>query len=273
MADGHAEVLVVSDFSLTIAGEEKLAHLSFTLRAGERVALIGASGCGKSLTAGALIGLLPPGARWHGSLRLNGHEVAGLHPARRHAPQRAAAIFQDSASALNPLVTVGKQLMMVPADLPGDAAARAASLLRDVGFDDPAAILPRYPAQLSGGQRQRVCIALALACRHRLVVADEPTTALDLATQQHVVEALSRLSAQPSPPALLFITHDIALAAHLCQRALVMVQGRIVEQGTFEQLTRYPQHPYTRELVEAARRAGEAITPPPPAAAPVRALG
>jgi peptide/nickel transport system ATP-binding protein len=272
LANGTAELLVVSDFSLAIAGEEKLSQLSFTLQAGERVALIGASGCGKSLTAGALLGVLPPEATWRGSLRLDGCEVAGLHPARREAAQRVAAIFQDSASALNPLVTVGKQLMRVLATQPGDAAARAVSLLREVDFDNPAAILSRYPMQLSGGQRQRVCIALALACRHRLVVADEPTTALDLTTQHHVAAALTRLTAAPAPPALLFITHDIALAAQLCRRALVMAQGRIVEQGTFDQLTRAPQHPYTRELVNAARRAGETVAPRHPATSPVRAL-
>lgn len=118
MANGTAELLVVSEFSPAIAGEEKLSQLSFTLRAGERVALIGASGCGKSLTAGALLGVLPPEATWRGSLRLAGEEVAGLHPARRSARQRVAAIFQDSASALNPLVTVGKQRINVLATPP-----------------------------------------------------------------------------------------------------------------------------------------------------------
>ncbi|MEI7369649.1 ATP-binding cassette domain-containing protein [Pectobacterium sp. 1950-15] len=245
-------ILQVEDLSLSMGGETKVSDISFTLFAGERVCLLGASGSGKSLTAKAVIGTPPAGCQVSGSIRVNGEEVGQLKALARPQTGRVSAVFQDSATALNPLMPLGKQLSLA---LKTTSSAELSALLSAMQLDDIPNLLQRYPAELSGGQRQRICITLALLGKTRLLVADEPTTALDVITQQQVLQVLQERSAQPDAPALLFITHDIAVAAQLCQRGLVMENGQIVESGSMLQLLNAPQQPYTRSLVAAARRA------------------
>ncbi|ASY78381.1 dipeptide/oligopeptide/nickel ABC transporter ATP-binding protein [Pectobacterium polaris] len=235
-----------------MGGETKVSDISFTLFAGERVCLLGASGSGKSLTAKAVIGTPPPGCQVSGSIRVNSEEVSQLKALARPPVSRVSAVFQDSATALNPLMPLGKQLSLA---LKTTSSAELSALLAAMKLDDIPNLLQRYPAELSGGQRQRICITLALLGKTRLLVADEPTTALDVMTQQQVLQVLQERSVQPDAPALLFITHDIAVAAQLCQRGLVMENGRVIESGSMQQLLNAPQQPYTRSLVAAARRA------------------
>lgn len=235
-----------------MGGETKVSDISFTLFAGERVCLLGASGSGKSLTAKAVIGTPPSGCQIRGSIRVNGEEVGQMKALARPRASRVSAVFQDSATALNPLMPLGKQLSLA---LKTTSSSELSALLAAMKLDDIPNLLQRYPAELSGGQRQRICITLALLGKTRLLVADEPTTALDVMTQQQVLMVLQERSTQPDAPALLFITHDIAVAAQLCQRGLVMENGRVIESGSMQQLLNAPQQPYTRSLVAAARRA------------------
>ncbi|WP_180999089.1 ATP-binding cassette domain-containing protein [Pectobacterium odoriferum] len=245
-------ILQVENLNLSIGGETKVSDISFTLFAGERVCLLGASGSGKSLTAKAVIGTPPSGCQISGSIRVNGEAVSQLKALARPQASRVSAVFQDSATALNPLMPLGKQLSLA---LKTPSSVELSALLAAMKLDDIPNLLQRYPAELSGGQRQRICITLALLGKTRLLVADEPTTALDVITQKQVLQVLQERSAQPDAPALLFITHDIAVAAQLCQRGLVMENGRVIESGSMQQLLNAPQQPYTRSLVAAARRA------------------
>ena len=248
-----APALSVTDLALSIGGRQLVHPLSFSVGAGERVALLGASGSGKSLTAAALAGSLPDGISASGSVTF----AAG--PGRGHA----ALIGQDPATSLNPLVSVGKQIA-IPLRKAGlsraEARAEAGRLLAQAGIGEPARILPRYTGQLSGGQLQRICIALALACGSSVLVADEPTTALDAVTQLKVLATLRAWEAEGR--CLLFITHDLTAAASLCTRALVMEAGQIVEQAPMGELLRSPQHSYTRRLVHAARASGHPLFAP-----------
>jgi peptide/nickel transport system ATP-binding protein len=248
-----APALSVTDLALSIGGRQLVHPLTFSVGAGERVALLGASGSGKSLTAAALAGSLPDGISASGSITF----AAGS--GRGHA----ALIRQDPATALNPLVPVGKQIA-IPLRIAGlsrtEAEAEAGRLLARAGIGEPARILSRYTGQLSGGQLQRICIALALACGSSVLVADEPTTALDAVTQLKVLATLRAWEAEGR--CLLFITHDLTAAASLCTRALVMEAGRIVEQAPMAELLRTPQHPYTRRLVQAARASGQPLAAP-----------
>lgn len=249
-----APTLSVTDLALSSGGRQLVHPLTFSMVAGERVALLGASGSGKSLTAAALAGQLPEGISAGGTITFGAGFGAGS------GKGQAALIRQDPATALNPLVPIGRQLA-IPLRSAGysraDAQAEAARLLARAGIGEPATFLPRYTGQLSGGQLQRACIALALACGAPILVADEPTTALDAVTQNTVLETLRMWST--GGRSLLFITHDLAAAASLCTRALVMEAGRIVEQGPMADLLRNPRHPYTVRLVQAASRSAEPL--------------
>ncbi|WP_409307292.1 ATP-binding cassette domain-containing protein [Pectobacterium sp. B1J-3] len=245
-------VLRIDNLSLSINGSIKIDHVSFSLHAGERVCLLGASGSGKSLTAKAVIGTPPPHSQLDGKIWVNGEDITHRHVLFRPASCLVSAIFQDSATALNPLMPLGKQLSLA---LGASTTDELATLLEAMGLADIPNLLQRFPAELSGGQRQRICITLALLGKPRLLVADEPTTALDVVTQQHVLQVLQDKCATPTAPALLFITHDIAVAAQLCERGLVMENGRVIESGSMIQLLNSPRHPYTQRLVNAARRA------------------
>ncbi|MBF4623544.1 ABC transporter ATP-binding protein [Clavibacter sp. VKM Ac-2872] len=273
--------------SLSIAiGRAALVHdVDLRVGAGERVALVGASGSGKSLTAQAVLGTLPPGSRARGVVELDGRAVAPDAPRQRLG--RVAAVQQDSLAALNPLVPVGAQLVAAlrarrargsAADggllTRGDARREVRTLLAEVGIEDPDGALPAFAAELSGGQRQRVCLALALLCRAGLLVADEPTTALDVVTQARVVDVIRR-RLDATGQALLFITHDLAVAAALCDRVVVLEAGRVVEAGAMRDLVRDPRHAYSRALVAAASRRipGGSAMRQPAAALGTAALG
>ncbi|CAM3738661.1 ATP-binding cassette domain-containing protein [Rahnella victoriana] len=248
----NGPVLAVENLTLRLAGTARIRDLSFSLHAGERVCLLGASGSGKSLTARAITGTPPAGAELSGHIRVNGVEVCGKHPVSRGAASRVATVFQDTSTALNPLMTLGKQLRLA---LPAASAQDIHAMLDAVGLGDIPQFAARYPAELSGGQRQRLCVALAMRSSSPLLLADEPTTALDVITQQQVLQVMRDACAGPQPPrALLFITHDIAVAAQLCERALVMENGVLVESARMTQLLSHPQHPYTKRLVHAARQ-------------------
>jgi peptide/nickel transport system ATP-binding protein len=240
---------------------DALRGVSFTLQRGETLGLIGESGCGKSLTALALMGLLPHGARLSGSVVLAGQELVGMDDAAlsRLRGNRIAMVFQEPMTALNPLHTVGAQVaepLRVHQGMTRSAArAQALRLLDRVQLPDAAQRLDAYPHQLSGGQRQRVGLAMALACGPDLLVADEPTTALDVTIQGEILDLIADLVAQQAM-ALLLISHDLGVMARSCSRLLVMYGGSIVESGptgaVFERLA----HPYTRGLFGARPRLG-----------------
>ncbi|MGA9870849.1 MAG: ABC transporter ATP-binding protein [Rhodococcus sp. (in: high G+C Gram-positive bacteria)] len=236
-------MLVVDGLCVDAGRTRVVDHVSFTVRAGQRVGLLGASGSGKSLTASTIIGHLPPGITSTGRITVDGHDVAGVPTPRRHTGARPAMVFQNSATALNPMVTVGAQLRAPARRTKSDVEG----LLEQVGFRDPGRILASHPLELSGGQRQRICIALALACRSPLLVADEPTTALDVVTQARVLDALKAVDS-----ALLFITHDVAVAASLCDRLVVMEHGRVVEDGATSDIIARPQADLTKALIARA---------------------
>ncbi|RIJ48103.1 ABC transporter ATP-binding protein, partial [Clavibacter lycopersici] len=256
--------LDVRSLSISIDRMPLVHDVDLRVGAGERVALVGASGSGKSLTAQAVLGTLPAGSRVHGVVELGGHAVGAGSPRQRLG--RVAAVQQDSLAALNPLVTVGAHLVATlrAARARGsaadgglltrqDARREVVALLAEVGIEDPDGVLPAFAAELSGGQRQRVCLALALLCRPDLLLADEPTTALDVVTQARVVDVIRR-RLDATGQALLFITHDLAVAAALCDRVVVLEAGRVVEAGSMRDLVRRPRHAYSRALVAAASR-------------------
>ena len=250
-------LLQVERLSLTLDGRPLLQDLSLTLQAGEVLGLVGASGSGKSLTALALMGLLPEGARLSGSLRLDGKDLLSLSEARWNAlrGQRLGLVFQEPMSALNPLMSIGAQLAEAlrlhrPMSR-REAWEQARAALGRVGLGDDDAGARRHPHQLSGGQRQRVVIAIALAHQPHLLIADEPTTALDVTTQAQILALLTGL-AREQGCALLLVTHDLALVAQAADRVAVLQQGRLVEQGEARALLSRPQHPATQALLAQA---------------------
>ena len=249
--------------------------LSFTIHPGEVVGLVGESGSGKSLTALSLMDLLPTGVeRASGSIRLDGQELTRLSPRQLHALRgsEVAYCFQDPASALNPVMRVGTQVEEVlrahRSDLDRPSRkARVLELLEEVELPKPAELARRYPHELSGGQRQRVLLAAALAGDPRLLIGDEPTTALDVTIQEQILRLLERLRKQRGL-AMLWISHDLQLVRGFCQRVLVLYQGALVESGTPADLFHHPQHPHTKALVAAAQAGrgavAEAVEEPSP---------
>ncbi|MCL1962195.1 MAG: ABC transporter ATP-binding protein [Desulfovibrionaceae bacterium] len=230
--------------------------MSFTLERGDTLGLIGESGCGKSMTALALMGLAPGNAAVSGSLKLDGRQLIGL-PDRnwqRVRGARIAMIFQEPMSALNPVHRVGAQIaepLMLHRRLPRrQARERAIELLDRVGIPDAARRAGSFPHQFSGGQRQRIMIAMALACEPDVLVADEPTTALDATVQQQILALIGELVAERGM-ALILISHDIGLVARNARRLLVMYGGAVVERGAADELLSRPAHPYTRALLAA----------------------
>ncbi|GAA5235185.1 ABC transporter ATP-binding protein [Verticiella sediminum] len=243
--------------------------LSFTVGAGETLAIVGESGCGKSITALALTRLLPRTARMQGSVRFEGQELVELPERRMRALRgnRLAIVFQDPMAALNPVMTVGEQITeAIRAHERIDARtarARAEELLERVRIPQAGQRLDDYPHRLSGGMRQRVAIAIALACRPSLLIADEPTTALDVTIQAQILTLLRQLQ-QELGMALILITHDLGVVAESADRVLVMYAGRQIEQQPVQGLFDRPLHPYTRRLMRARPQFAPGGTQRPP---------
>ena len=234
--------------------------ISFDIRPGETLGLVGESGCGKSVTALAAMGILPRAARIPtGSIKLEGRELVGLSERawRRVRGKEIAMIFQDPMTSLNPVLTIGAQLReAIEEHLDLDRKAttrRAVELLDQVGIPSAADRLKSYPHQFSGGMRQRVMIAMALACEPKLLIADEPTTALDVTIQAQILDLLRELVAQRGT-ALVLITHDLGVVAGTCERVQVMYAGTLVETGTADELFATPRHPYTLGLLQSVPR-------------------
>jgi peptide/nickel transport system ATP-binding protein len=254
-------LLSLEDLTLRLpAGADRayaVEGVSLAVAPGEIVCVVGESGSGKSMTASAVMRLLPPRTQIaRGRIEFDGRDLVGLSEAemRRIRGAEIGMIFQDPMSALNPLRRVGDQIAEVfrlHTDLGRkEIRARVLSLLGNVQVQDPERALRSYPHQLSGGQRQRAMIAMALALEPRLLIADEPTTALDVTTQAQILKLIRALQRKIGT-GVLFITHDFGVVADIADRVVVMQSGRIVEQGTAEQILRAPEHPYTRQLIAA----------------------
>jgi peptide/nickel transport system ATP-binding protein len=234
--------------------------VSFDVAPGQVVGLVGESGCGKSVTSMAVMRLLPQrGVQVTGSVKLDGEDLLTLSDAkmRERRGRDLSMVFQDPLSSLNPVIPIGVQITEVLSRHRGmkrDAATKAAvELLDRVGIPDPRRRITAYPHQLSGGMRQRVMIAIALACRPRLLIADEPTTALDVTIQAQILELLKEMVAETGA-ALIMITHDLGVVAGLCETVNVLYGGRIVERAQRHRLFATPRHPYTHGLLRSIPR-------------------
>ncbi|RRH94009.1 ABC transporter ATP-binding protein [Mesorhizobium tamadayense] len=237
--------------------ENAVENISFDMRKGEMLCIVGESGSGKSVTANAIMGLLPSSVRIaRGGIRFKGHDLAnaGEGVMRSLRGCSVSIIFQDPLSALNPLMTVGQQVAEVmEAHRSGTSATRVKAvvdLLGEVGLPEPEVLRHQYPFQLSGGQRQRVMIAMALALEPDLLIADEPTTALDVTTQAQILALIRRLQREKNM-SVMFITHDFGVVAEIADRVIVMEKGAVVEQGAAADVLGNPSHPYTRRLIAA----------------------
>jgi ABC-type dipeptide/oligopeptide/nickel transport system ATPase component len=235
--------------------------VSFDIVAGEAVGFVGESGCGKSVTARALMRLAPEGSsvEWGGSVRFQGHDLLRLPEAAMQdlRGRRIAMVFQDPMSSLNPVLSVGRQIDDMIRRHTGasarEARRRTVDLLGLVGIRDPQRRVDDHPHQFSGGMRQRVMIAMAVSCEPDLLIADEPTTALDVTVQAQILRLLVRLRAELGM-ALMLITHDFGVIAGMVDRVHVMFGGEIVEHGAVDEIFAAPRHPYTRALLDAVPR-------------------
>lgn len=262
-----SHLLTISDLTIAFTGDsgthEVTDHLSLTLDEGEVVCLVGESGCGKSVTAMSLLGLLGPGGSvTEGSICYEDRDLLTLSEKEldQIRGKEISMIFQDPMSSLNPVFTIGYQIMeglRIHLGLKKrEAWVRAVELLARVGMKEPELVMKSYPHTLSGGMRQRAIIAMALTCNPKLLIADEPTTALDVSVQAQIMELLKRLQKE-SRMAVLLITHDMGVVSHMADRVLVMYAGQIVEEAEAEELFRHPSHPYTRALLAAIPTTGD----------------
>lgn len=251
--------LSIDRLSVRLSRQTILEGISLRLDRGQRVALLGRSGSGKSMTARAALGLLPPQADITGRIDVSGIDVTRAPALSRPLAARPAMVMQDTQAALNPLATIGHQLEQPLRRTglgPADARAASHDLLKQVGLSEPRQIVRRCSPELSGGQRQRVCIAMAAASKAPAIIADEPTSSLDVVTQAQILRLLHDVTKKPGGPGLLLITHDLHAAAHLCDRALVIESGRIVEDAPMRRIVSDPQHPHTQDLIAAAASCG-----------------
>jgi oligopeptide transport system ATP-binding protein len=237
--------------------------ISFSIEKGETVGIVGESGCGKSVTAQSLLQLIPtpPGQIDKGSILFNGENLLdkSLDEMRKIRGREIGMIFQDPMTSLNPTMRIGKQIMeglILHQRMQSSDARRAAKdLLRLVGIPDVEERIDNYPHQFSGGMRQRVVIAIALACRPKLLIADEPTTALDVTIQAQILDLLKDLQKRTGT-SILLITHDLGVVAGICDRIIVMYAGQVVESGDVYEIFSRPKHPYTQALLQAVPRLG-----------------
>jgi peptide/nickel transport system ATP-binding protein len=249
--------LEVRGLSIDLGGRRVVDGVSFDVPDGARVGLIGESGSGKSLTALAILGLLPVGATASGSVRWDGRELIGLSERELAAIRgdEIGIVFQEPRTALNPIRTVGRQIaesIRIHEQISRRAAKeRVLAQARRVSLPEPERIVSRYPHQLSGGQRQRVAIAMALACRPRLLIADEPTTALDVTIQADVLDLLAGL-VRDDRMSLVFITHDLAVLARIATHGVVLEHGRVAEDAPVADLLSRPVSPVTQGLLRDA---------------------
>ncbi|MCY0150409.1 ABC transporter ATP-binding protein [Hoeflea sp. G2-23] len=254
-----ANILSVRDLDVSLPHRSGRVHavrkISFDVKRGETVCIVGESGCGKSMSAMAILNLLPRGAERNAeTLSLLGEDLRNASESRlrRIRGNKIGMIFQEPLTALNPSLTVGEQLMEVyrrhrPQEK-ANARARAIEMLGQVGIPDPAERISQYPHQLSGGLRQRVVIAMAMMCEPELIIADEPTTALDVTVQAQILRLLIDLK-QRFGLALLLITHDLAIASRVADHIVVMYGGQVVEQAPTAEFFRRPLHPYSKGLL------------------------
>jgi peptide/nickel transport system ATP-binding protein len=249
-------ILEVAGLTVRVGSTEVVHQVSFTLEAGQRTGLIGESGSGKTLTALAIMGLLPEGLSANGRVLYRGRDMLAMSERELCAIRgdRVAMVFQEPMTALNPVMQIGEQVAE-PLRLHramGGRQARSAAVqaLERVRLPDPVEKMHAYPHQLSGGQRQRAMIAMATACSPELVIADEPTTALDVTVQAQILDLLVGL-VEEGGSSLLLITHDLPVVANVCQRVLVMYGGYVVEEGSVDDVFGEPRHPYTRALLDA----------------------
>ena len=253
-------LLRVEDLSIEIGGHSVVDRISFDMERGEVLALVGESGCGKSLTAMALLKLLPPAARLVGGhILFEGEDLSRLsdRAMRRLRGERMSIIFQEPTASLDPLSTVGSQIAEAYTIHRGGSRSQARRVARDmleaVGIPDPERRLDQYPFELSGGMCQRIMIAIALICDPSLLVADEPTTALDVTIQAQILDLMKTLVAERGASVLL-ITHDMGVVADIASRVAVMYAGRVVEIAAVDELFREPHHPYTALLLASVPR-------------------
>ena len=262
-------ILEVRDLSVNfwVGGEwfTAAANMNYDLRADEVLAIVGESGSGKTQSSMSLIGLLPPNGRATGSAKLKGTELIGLmgQRLREIRGNEISVIFQEPMTALNPVYTVGFQIVETLRThfvmAPSAAKKRALELMTLVEIPDPADSFNKFPHQLSGGQRQRIMIAQALACDPKLLIADEPTTALDVTVQAEILKLMRDLRKRVNA-GIVLITHDMGVVADMADRIIVMKDGRVVEHGTADQIFNAPQHPYTKQLLAAVPHLGETIS-------------
>jgi peptide/nickel transport system ATP-binding protein len=253
-----APLLEVKDLSIIFAHRPVVKNISFRINRGETLGLVGESGSGKSATSLALLRLLPPSAQVSGNILFAGEELLSLgeETMRRHRGRSLAMIFQEPMTALNPVMPVGSQIAeAVQAHHPEfsrkTVQEKVLEAMHDVALPEPENRFRDYPHQFSGGQRQRILIAMAIINRPRLLIADEPTTALDVTVQAQILQLLSDLR-RTHNLSMLFISHDLAVVSQIADRVAVMQHGEIVEEASTQLLFQRPQHPYTRRLLASA---------------------
>ncbi|MCA2009017.1 ABC transporter ATP-binding protein [Tritonibacter mobilis] len=264
--------LEITSLSARVGPVRILRDVSLNVAAGEVRALVGESGAGKSMIGKAILGTLPGAIRiTGGEIRLDGQDLLALRPAerRRVIGQTAALIPQDPLTALNPVRRIGPQITRRLVDILGwskrDAEARALELLAEVHIPDPKRVMQSYPHELSGGMRQRVLIASAFAAEPKLIIADEPTTALDVTVQKQILRLIKEMQ-QRHNTALLFVTHDLGVVAKICQKLTVLFGGMVLEEASVEAFFAAPQHAYSRALLAATPKytdPGQSLTPVP----------